>query len=115
VTYKRGQKTTKRPLHQDDIDMEEKLLFREVFQKHVKIVSKPKCRRRSCSQETNKGTEVDHLGRNDPTTVYPFQGAPPVIIDRMVEGHRIKNKVVVGNWTIQARDTTLSLLERNSQ
>jgi len=97
-------------LHQDDIDMEEKLLFREVFQKHVKIVSKPKCRRRSCSQETNKGTEVDHLGRNDPQL-----STLPVIIDRMVEGHRIKNKVVVGNWTIQARDTTLSLLERNSQ
>jgi len=54
--------------------MEEKLLFREVFQKHVKIVSKPKCRRRSCSQETNKGTEVDHLGRNDPQLSTLFRG-----------------------------------------
>jgi len=37
------------------------------------------------------------LGRNDPQLARPFQGAPPaVIIDGMVEGHRINNNNKVG-------------------
>ena len=85
-------KNAKRQLrdNQEDINKEQKFLFGEEFQKHIKTLAKAQeSAEKLFAKNTLERKDRHHQAGHPPTTAGPFQGAPPATANIREGEHKV--------------------------